>query len=117
MIHPRVTRQIVGTDGLMAVGFFNQTQTNILYKFDKTMMDFPARQVDNYQAKVQSGLREVRKPAGQWSWSPVDIPPTLRDICGLMYDVNTNVVTTQTGSHQQRNHQHPPVQTNRNGPQ
>ena len=59
MIQPRVTRQIIGTEGLMAVGFFNQTQTNILYKFDKTMIDFPAPQVDNYQAKVQSGLDKV----------------------------------------------------------
>ena len=53
---PRLTRQIVCTDGLMAVGFLNQSHTNILSKFHKTMIDFPARQLLTENSKYR-GLK------------------------------------------------------------
>ena len=37
------------------------------------------------------------------------VPPTLLDIWGMIYDVNTNVVTRETATNQQ--------QTSRNSPQ
>ena len=79
------------------------------------MIDFPAPRLSAcWRTKTKVHRIESMKAMRSVVLEP---PPTLLDIRGLMYDVNTNVVTTQTGSNQQRNYQHPPVQTNRNGPQ
>ena len=101
-----MTMQIVCTDGLMAVGFLNQSHTNILSKFYKTMIDFPAPRLSAcWRTKTKVHRIESMKAMRSVVLEP---PPTLLDIRGLMYDVNTNVVTTQTDSNQQ---------TRRNGTQ